>query len=84
MTSSSPPTLNLVSGPLADVEADLLVVTCAQDETLSGKAAGLDGATDGLIQFPVLEWIVQGTRLPNRVDLPCSSQVRSGVVARLG
>ncbi|HST04818.1 MAG TPA: leucyl aminopeptidase [Chloroflexia bacterium] len=50
MTSSSPPTLNLVSGPLADVEADLLVVTCAQDETLSGKAAELDSATDGLVK----------------------------------
>lgn len=80
MTNPASPTLKLVSGPLADVEADLLVVTHAQDSALAGKASALDSATNGLVQALAgsgsfkgrafqTEWIYPAPLKTNRVLL---------------
>lgn len=42
--------ITLVTGNLADIDADLLVVTHAQETELSGLARELDAATGGLLQ----------------------------------
>ncbi|MEO8284895.1 MAG: leucyl aminopeptidase [Chloroflexota bacterium] len=44
------PNITANHGVLADVEADLLVVTCGQDEKLSGPLQELDSAAGGLLQ----------------------------------
>jgi leucyl aminopeptidase len=50
MSVQPAPSLKLVSGPLADIEADLLAVLHAQDATLEGKASEINAASDGAVQ----------------------------------
>ena len=50
MTGKVDTNVTLVTGDLANIEADLLVVTHFQEKSLSGKAKELDTATGGLVQ----------------------------------
>jgi len=44
------PSITASTSPLAEVEADLLVVSCLQEKSLSGPAKEVDAATGGLLQ----------------------------------
>lgn len=50
MSANLDTSVSLVSGELAGIEADLIVLTHTQDSTLSGIAKEVDAATGGLIQ----------------------------------
>ena len=74
------PSLTVATGPISDIEADLLVVSCLQDGSLSGPALEVDNATGGLLKSLMdsgsfkgrgleLEWIYPAPMKTRRILL---------------